>query len=170
LKLPTSYERVLQEIEKQYLELMTEFLPKLHDAFHKDKGLEASHAELVNKIRQDCVLMCSNDLARLAFDDRTEEQVIKEILEYNFDMTDIKHMKEVEGVDLYPIVNQLNEYCIRRTDPRWFQFGIHELMQNGKVNPGTVGSKRTQFCIWCGEAVYLGQDTHASRHTKRHKT
>jgi hypothetical protein len=168
LKLPTSYERVLQEIEKQYLELMTEFLPKLHDAFHKDKGLEASHAELVNKIRQDCVLMCSNDLARLAFDDRTEEQVIKEILEYNFDETDIKHMREVERIDLYPFLDWLDENCIKRTEPQWFQFGIHDLIVNGKANPGTVGSKRTQFCKLCGEEIYLsmGHDEHKPKHAK----
>jgi hypothetical protein len=166
----TKYAEVLQELEQEYLIVMTKYLSRLHDAFHEDNGFEASHEELVNKIKQDGISMCSNNLARIAFDDRTEEQVIEEILQYNFDMKDIQHMTEVEQIDLYPIVNQLNEYCIKRTDPEWFQFGIHELIQNGKVNPGTVGSKRTQFCKWCGEAVYLGQDVHASRHTKRHKT
>jgi hypothetical protein len=47
-----SYDKVLQDLEKQYLLLMTKYLSKLHDAFHKDKGLEASHVELVNKIKQ----------------------------------------------------------------------------------------------------------------------
>jgi hypothetical protein len=168
LKRPIKYDRVIQELEKDYLILMTKYLSKLHDAFHEDNGSEASHEDLVNKIKQDGMSMCSN-LARIAFDDRTEEQVIEEILGYNYDMADVKHMRELEGLNLYPIVNQLNEYCIKRTDPEWFQFGIHELIQNGKVNPGTVGSKRTQFCKYCGEAVYLGQDTHASRHTKREK-
>lgn len=153
-----SYDMVLQDLEKQYLLLMTKYLSKMHEAFHKDKGVEASHAELVNAIRQDCLLMCSNNLARLTFDDRTEEQIIKEILEYNFDTEDVKHMKEVEDVDLYPILNQLNEYCLKRTNPQWFSFGIHELLQNGKVDRGPRGSKRLQFCRWCGEGIYLSSD------------
>lgn len=172
LKRLPSYDEVLQELEKQYLVLMTKYLSRLHDAFHKDKGLEASHAELVNKIKQDCILMCSNNLARLVFDDRTEEEVIKEILEYNFDMGDIKHMREVEQIDLYPFVNWLNDNCVKRTEPQWFQFGIHELIANGKANPGTIGSKRSQFCKYCGEEIYVSMDhdAHASKHTKRFKT
>lgn len=163
-----SYDKVLQELEKQYLVLMTKYLSKLHDAFHKDRGSEASHIELVNRIKQDCILMCSNSLARLTFDDRTEEEVIKEILEYNFDETDIKHMREVERIDLYPILYLLEKYCIKRSSPEWFQFGVHELMQSGKVDPGTVGVNRPQFCIYCGEEIFLplGLNTHTSKHTK----
>jgi hypothetical protein len=29
--------------------------------------------------------------------------------------------------------------------------GIHELIANGKVNPGTIEGKRTQLCRFCGE-------------------
>jgi hypothetical protein len=125
--------------------------------------------ELINKIKQDCLLMCSNNLARLTFDDRTEEQVIKEILEYNFDETDIKHMKDVERIDLYPLLNWLDENCIKRKESQWFQFGIHDLIASGKANPGTIGSKRTQFCKFCGEEIYISMDhiAHASKHTKR---
>ena len=167
-----SYDKILQDLENQYLVLMTKYLSNLHDAFHKDKGLEASHVELVNRIKQDCTLMCSNILARLTFDDRTEEEVIKEILEYNFDIQDVKHMKEVEQIDLYPFVNWLNEHCIKRSEPQWFQFGIHELIANGKANPGTIGSKRTQFCKFCGEEIYASMDhaVHAAKHKRRLKT
>jgi hypothetical protein len=169
LKQPTNYESVLQEIKKQYLELMTKFLPKLHDAYHKDKGLDASHVDLVNKIRQDCILISSETLTGLKYDDRTEEQVIKEILEYNVDIEDIKHMKEVEQIDLYPFRDWLEESCIKRTDPEWFQFGIHDLIANGKANPGTIGSRRTQFCKFCGEGIYLslGHDAHTSERAKK---
>jgi hypothetical protein len=171
MKQPTSYEGVLQEIEKRYLELMTKFLPKLHDAYHKDKGLDASHVELVNKIKQDCVLMSSNTLERLTFDDRPEEEIIKEILEYNFDETDIKHMKQVERLDLYPFLNWLGEKCIKKTEPEWFQYRIHDLIASGKANPGTIGSKRTQFCKFCGEEVYISMshDAHTSKRTKGHE-
>jgi len=163
-----SYDKILQDLEKQYLQLMTKHLSKLHDAFHKDKGLDASHVELINKIKQDCVLMSSNILARLTFDDRPEEEIVKEILEYNFDMEDIKHMKEVEHIDLYPLLHWLEENCVKRTGSEWFQFGIHELIANGKANPGTTGSKRTQFCMYCGEEIYAPMDhnAHAPKHKK----
>jgi len=55
----------------------------------------------------------SNNLERIAFDERSEEEVINEILEYNYDMADIKHMKEVEGIDLFSHVNSLNENCLK---------------------------------------------------------
>jgi hypothetical protein len=112
-----------------------------------------------------------NNLGRIAFDNRSEEEVIKEILEYNYDMADInydmadiKHMKEVERLDLYPIINQLNENCLKRTDPEWFSFGIHELLQNGKVDLGRRGSKRIQFCKWCGEGIHISSDHSRSKH------
>jgi hypothetical protein len=165
MKRPPSYDKVLQDLEKQYLLLMTKYLPKMHDAFHEDKGMEASHVELVNAIRKDCMLICSNNLSKLSFDDRTQDQVIKEILEYNFDMEDVKHMKDDENIDLYAILNQLDEYCIKRTDPAWFNFGIHELIQTGKVDPGSRGSKRTQFCKWRGEALLLSSGHIGSHHS-----
>jgi hypothetical protein len=167
MKRSPSYDKILQDLEKQYLLLITNYLPNMHHAFHDDKGLEASHVELVNTIRKDCMLMCSNNLARLTFDDRTEDQVIKEILEYNFDMEDVKHMKDEENIDLYPIVDQLNEHCLKRTDPAWSRFGIHELIQTGKVDPGSRGSKRTQFCSWCGEAILLSSDHVGSHHSSK---
>ena len=170
LKKAIKYDRVLRGLKGQFDALMGNYLQILHEAYHEDYGLKQSHTDIVNRIKHDCMSIFHNKLESIAFDDRTEGEVIEEILQYNYDMKDIQHMTEVERVDLYTFVNQLNEFCIKRTDPEWFQFGIHELIQNGKVNPGTVGSKRTQFCKWCGEAIYLGQDVHASRHTKRHKT
>jgi hypothetical protein len=73
-------------------------------------------------------------------------------------------MKEVEGIDLYPIINQLNENCLKRTDPEWFSFGVHELLQNGKVDLGPIGSNRIQFCKWCGEGIRLTSDHSKSKH------
>jgi hypothetical protein len=168
----TKYDKVLEQLKNEYALLMTKYLSKLHHAFHEDNGLEVSHKDIVNRIEQDFMSISFNNLGGITFDDRTEEEIIKEILQYNYDMADVRHMKEVEQLNLYPIVNQLNEYCIKRTDPGWFQFGIHELMQNGKVNPGTVGINRPQFCRYCGEEVYLsmGRNVHASKHTKRFKT
>jgi hypothetical protein len=168
----TKYAEVLQELEKEYLIVMTKYLSKLHDAYHEDNGFEASHEDLVDKIKQDGISMCSNNLARIAFDDRTEEEVIGEILQYNYDVGDVKRMKEVEGLNLYSIANQLNEFCMKRTEPAWFQSGIHDLIQSGKVDPGTVGINRPQFCSYCDEEVYLSTDhnTHASKHVKRSKT
>ncbi len=169
MKQETKYKKVIQELEREFDVLMNNYLQKLHSAFHEDYGLKHPHTDIINNIKQDCMSIFSNKLESIAFDNRSDEEVIEEILEYNFDMMDVEHMKE-ERVDLYPIVNQLNEHCLKRTDPQWFQFGIHELMQNGKVNPGNVGIKRTQFCKYCGEAVYLGQDVHTSKHSKRLKT
>lgn len=166
-----SYDKVLQDFEKQYLLLLNEYLSKMHETFHVDKGLEASHIELVNTIRQDCMLMCSSNLEKLTFDDRAEEQVIKEILEYNFEIEDVKYMKEVEKLDLYPFLNLLEENCIKRTEPLWFQFGINEMMANGRTYPGTIGSKRTQFCRYCGEVIYvsMNDNSHASKHRGKTK-
>ena len=164
----TKYAEVLQELEKEYLILMTKYLSKLHGAFHEDKGLEASHEDLVNRIKKDGVSMCSTIFARLTFDDRSEDEVEREIMEYNYDTEDIKHMKEIEQIDLYPFVNWLNENCIKRTESKWFQLGIHKLIANGTANPGAIGSKRTQFCRFCGEEIYLLMDhnAHASKHKK----
>jgi hypothetical protein len=164
MKKGIKYDRVLEELENDYLLLMTKYLSKLHSAFHEDNGLDVSHKDLVNKIKQDCISICSRNLGRIAFDDRSEDEVIREILEYNYDFADIKHMKEVERQNLYPIVNQLNETCLKRTDPDWFSFGIHELLQNGKVDPGPIGSKRIQFCKWCGEGIHLPSEHRGSKH------
>jgi hypothetical protein len=164
-----SYDKALQELKNEFDVLMSNYLQKLHSAFHADNGLKLSHTDIVDKIKQDCMSIFSDQLGRIAFDDRSEDEVIKEILEYNFEMTDIKHMKEVEQIDLYPVVNQLNEHCIKRTDPEWSQFGIHELMRKGKVIPGSIGSKRTQFCKCCGEQIYIGpsQDDRNQDHNRR---
>jgi hypothetical protein len=154
----TRYDKVLQELKNDFDVLMGNYLQRLHNAFHEDYGLKHSHTDIVNKIKQDCMSICSSKLGRIAFDERSEEEVIKEILEYNYDMADIKHMKEVEGIDLFSHLASLNENCLKRTDPEWFQFGIHALLQSGKVNPGSRGSKRTQFCKCCGEQIYISNE------------
>jgi hypothetical protein len=155
----TKYDKVLQELKDEYDTLMGSYLQRLHNAFHEDNGLKLSREDFVEKIKQDCMsIILSHKLGRIAFDNRSEEEVINEILEYNYDMVDIKHMKELEGIDLYSHVDSLNEDCVKRTDPEWFQFGIHELLQNGKVDPGPIGSKRTQFCKCCGEQIYISHE------------
>lgn len=152
------YDKVLRELNSEYQLLLESYVIKLHTACHEDRGLKLSHTDIVSKIKDDCLHIFSDGIGRIAFDDRSEEEVIKEILEYNYDMADIKHMKEVERLDLFPVVNQLNEHCVKRTEAEWVQFGIHELMQNGKVAPGEVGSKRTQFCKCCGEQIYISTE------------
>lgn len=168
LKNEAKYNQVLQRLKKEYGILMMKYLSKLHNAYHEDVGSQVSHEDIVKRIKLDCMSLCSEKLGSIVYDDRTEEEVIKEILEYNFDMADIKYMQEVEQIDLYPFENLLDERCIKRTEPQWFQFGIHELIANGKANPGTIGSKRTQFCKFCGEEIYvsLEQDGHTSKHMK----
>jgi hypothetical protein len=172
LKKETKYDQVLQRLKKEYAILMIKYLSKLHDAYHEDNGLQVSHEDIVKRIKLDCMSICSEKLGSIAYDDRTEEQVIEEILQYNYDMADIQHMREVEKIDLYPLVNWLNENCVKRTEPQWFQFGIHELIANGKANPGTIGSRRTQFCKFCGEEIYVSMDhaAYASKHKRRLKT
>jgi hypothetical protein len=135
---------------------MTKYAPKLHEASHEDnKGVKLSHSELVGKIQQDCIRVCAENTERIEFSEAREEEVIEEILEYNHDEADIEHMVTVENIDLYSHLSSLKEHCIKRTDPEWFQFGIHELLRNGKVNPGPLGSKRTQFCKCCGDQIYI---------------
>ena len=154
----TRYDKVLNELENDFDLLMGNYLQKLHNTFHEEYGLKDSHTDIVNKIRHDCMSIFSNKLGRITFDDRSEEEAIEEILEYNFDMKDIEHMKEVEGINLFSHLHSLNENCLKRTDQEWFQFGIHELLQGGKVNPGPIGSKRRQFCKCCGELVYISKE------------
>jgi hypothetical protein len=154
-----TYDKVLQGLKEEFDVLMNNYLQRLHNAYHKDYGLKDSHSDIINKIKQDCMFICSDTIGKITSDDRSEEQVIKEILEYNYDQTDIRYMKEVEKIDLFSQLNTLNENCIKRSDPEWFQYGIHELIQNGKVDPGAIGSKRTQFCKCCGKQVYVSNST-----------
>jgi hypothetical protein len=151
----TKYKEVLQELKNEFDLFMGKYLEKLHNAFHEAYGLQHSHTDIVNKIKQDCMSIFSNNLGRIGFAERSEEAVIKEILGYNYDIADIKHMKEVERIDIFSHLHSLNENCLKRTDPEWFQFGIHELLQGGKVDPGPIGSRRTQFCKCCGEQIYI---------------
>jgi hypothetical protein len=144
----TKYDKVLQELKSEFNVLMNSYLQKLHTAFHEDNGLSLSHDDFVDKVRQDCMSIFSN--GRITFDERSEEEVIKEILEYNFDVTDIEYMKGVEGINLFSHLHSLNEGCLKRTDPEWFQFGADESPENGQI-----GSKRTQFCKYCGEQIHI---------------
>lgn len=114
--------------------------------------------EVVKKIRQDCISVCSEAVEGITFDGEGEEEVIKEMLEYNYDMADIKYMKEAEKLNLFYFLQKLNKNFVKRTDPEWFVFGIHERLQNGKVDLGPIGSKRTQFCKCCGEEVYISYE------------
>jgi hypothetical protein len=113
----TRYDKVLQDFKGEFDVLMRNYLQKLHNAFHEDSSLKSSHEHNVNKIKQYCMSIFSDKLVHITFDDRSEDEVIKEILEYNYDMMDVKHIKEVEGLDLFSHLNQLNEYCLKRSDP-----------------------------------------------------
>jgi len=155
----TKYDKVLQELESEFGMLMGNYLQKLHNAFHENYGLKDSHTDIIDKIKHDCMSIFSIKLGRISFDERSEEEVIEEILKYNFDMKDIKYMKEVERIDLFSHLGSLNTNCVKRTGPEWFQFGIHELLQEGKIDLGPVGSRRTQFCKCCGEQIYISHET-----------
>src|SRR5215207_783258 len=91
----TKYDKVLQELESEFGMLMGNYLQKLHNAFHENYGLKDSHTDIIDKIKHDCMSIFSIKLGRISFDERSEEEVIEEILKYNFDMKDIKYMKEV---------------------------------------------------------------------------
>ncbi|MGH9988340.1 MAG: hypothetical protein ACRD8W_30770 [Nitrososphaeraceae archaeon] len=150
------YNAILMELSKEYGNLMGKYAPKLHSASHEDnKGIKLSHVEMVRKIQQDCIHICTDNAMKITFSGAGEEELIGEILEYNYDEADVEHMIKVEKISLFSHLRVLNKYCIKRTDPEWFQFGIHELLQNGKVNPGALGSKRTQFCKCCGDQIYI---------------
>lgn len=101
-----------------------------------------------------------------------EEEVIDEILQYNYDRADVQHMRDAENIDLCLYVNWLNQNCVKGTEPQWFQFGIHKLIANGKANLRTVGINRPQFCKYCGEEIYSSKDHNVrpSKHAKRLKT
>jgi hypothetical protein len=141
------YEQVLQELKNECNILMDKYAPKLHTASHEDNiGIELSHLKMVRKIRQDCIRVYDEAVHKITFSGKGEDEVIEEILEYNYDKADVDHMIKVENTDLFSHLQSLNENCIKRTDPEWYMLGIHELLQSGKANPGPVGSKRTQFC------------------------
>ena len=151
----TEYNKALQEFSFEFGALIFNYLQKFHHMFYEDNGLKMSHADIF-KIKKDCMTICYGRLE--AFYERNEEEVIQEILQYNYDREDVKHMKEVEKIDLYSHLNMLTEKCIKRSDPAWFQYGIHELLQNGKVDPGPIGSRRTQFCKCCGEQINISYE------------
>jgi hypothetical protein len=155
LRKVNGYDMVLRELSDELNVLMDNYLQKLHTGYHEDHGIKDSHTDIINKIKRDCMSIFSDRLGKIGFDDRSEEEVIKEILEYNYDEKDIQHMKEIEKIDLYSHLHMLGENCIKRSNPGWFQYGIHELLQKGKVDPGSIGSKRTQFCKCCGEQIYI---------------
>jgi hypothetical protein len=73
-------------------------------------------------------------------------------------MADIKHMKEVENINLFLLLQELNKNFVKRTDHEWFVFGIHDRLLNGKADSGPIGSRRTQFCKCCGKEVYLSYE------------
>lgn len=157
------YEKILQELKEDYKELMTKYVPKLHKAYHEDHASqEFSHMEIVKKMQQDCNRVCTEATYGITFRGEGEEEIIAEILDYNYDERDIEYMIKVENINLFSHLQTLNRNCIKRTDPEWSQFGIPELLQNGKVNPGPVGSKRTQFCKCCGEQVYISKESNQS--------
>jgi hypothetical protein len=158
----TRYEKTLQELKDEYEELTTKYTPRLHKAYHEDRpGIEFSHMEMVKKFQEDCNRICTEATYGITFSGEGEDEVIAEILEYNYDERDIEHMIKVEGINLFKHLQTLNRDCIKRTDPEWALFDIPELFQNGKVNPGPVGSMRTQFCKCCGEQIYIS--TNGSR-------
>src|ERR671920_985770 len=159
------YEKALRGLEGEFVTLMERYLQKLHNALHEDNGLNLSHNDFVDKVRQDCMSIFSNNLGRIALDERSEEEVTKEILEYNYDQEDIQYMKEIENIDLYSHLHTLERDCLKCSDTGWFTFGIYELIQNGKVDMGPKGSMRTQFCQCCGEEIYIsyGSDQLQSR-------
>jgi hypothetical protein len=86
--------------------------------------------EIVNKIRQDCINVCSDVVGRITFAGKGEEDVIR-VTRIHYDMADIKHMKEVENINLFLHLQRVNKNFVKRTDPEWFVFGIHERLQNG---------------------------------------
>ena len=154
------YEKTLQELKEECEELMAKCAPELHKAFHEDQtGIEFSHMEMVKKIQEDCLRAYTEATYGITFRGEGEEEVIAEILEYNYDETDIEHMIKVEGINLFSHLQTLNRNCIKRADPEWSQFDIPELLRNGKVNPGPVGNKRTQFCKCCGDQIYISKES-----------
>jgi hypothetical protein len=150
----TKYDVTLRKLMSEIEVLVQKYLPELHNTCPKNRGPELSHKDLIDKLKQDIMDICSGIL-ELLFDERNEEEIDNEILEYNYNLTDIMYMKQVENIDLYAHINNLNKYCIKRTDTAWSQFGIDDILHNGKVDLGPMGSKRTQFCKCCREPIFL---------------
>lgn len=71
-------------------------------------------------------------------------------------MADIRNTKEEEVLFLH--LESLNENCIKRTYPEWFQFNIYELLHGGKVDVEPIGNNCSQFCKCCGEQVYISNE------------
>lgn len=156
------YEAVLEALSKECGKLMEQFAPKLHSASHEDnKGVILSHKEMVIGIQQDCIRICTDNARKITFCGAGEEDLIQEISEYNYDEADIEYMITKENISLFSHLQILKENCIKRADPEWVLFGIHEQLQSGRVNPGPIGSMRTQFCKCCGEQIYIS--TNGSR-------
>lgn len=150
------YEMILQKLSEECGVIFERFVPELHRASHEDHGsTELSHLQLVRKIQKDCIHLCAELAHRITFDGTRDQDVISEILEYNYDKADIEHMIRVENMNLFSHLQQVNKDCVKRSDPEWSEFGISERLQNGKANSGPIGSKRTQFCKFCGEQIYI---------------
>ena len=153
------YDEVLQELGRECGKLMAKYAPKLHKASHEDHPDKIlSHMNMVRKIQEDCSRVYTEAAHGITFSGKGEEEVIEEILEYNYDERDIEHMIKVENINLFSHLQMLNRNCIKRADPEWSQFEIPELLRSGKVNPGPVGGKRTQFCKCCGEQIYISKE------------
>jgi hypothetical protein len=58
-------------------------------------------------------------------------------------------------LNLFSHLQLLNRKCVKHSDAEWSEFCISKRLQNKKVNPGPVGSKRTQFCKFCGEQICM---------------
>lgn len=113
---------------------------------------------MVRKMQEDCSRVFTEATYGIIFIGDDGEEVIVEIPEYNYDERDIEHMIKEEGINLFSHLQALNRDCIKRSDPEWSQFGIPELLQNGKFNHGALGSKRIQFCKDCGEQIYISKE------------
>lgn len=59
--------------------------------------------------------VCTEATHGITFSGDDEEEVIAEILEYNYDERDIEHMIKVEGTNLFSHLQMLNQNCIKRT-------------------------------------------------------
>jgi hypothetical protein len=134
------YNAILLELSKECEQLMKKYAPILHSAYHADnKGVKLSHVDLVREIQQDCIRICTDHAMKITFRGAGEEELIGEILDYNYDEADVEHMIKVEKISLFSHLRTLNK------------------SQNGKVNPGPLGSRRTQFCKCCGDQIYISR-------------
>jgi hypothetical protein len=88
------YDKVLQELKGEFHMLMHRYLQKLSNALCEDDGREISHKYIVNRIKRDCVSICSNKLETITFDELKEELIFREVLQDHYDIADIKYMKD----------------------------------------------------------------------------